>query len=162
AARRPVYTGYPTILSPCPNALGFRHVSEKPGGNRARPRNHCSFPDGGSAIMFAFAFPWQVELMTRRRPRTILRIEDLEDRCVPSLLGQQLFPDDNPWNQPIANAPVAANSDAIINNILSRYGNGRLHPDFGQDYQNNGDLYGIPYDIVHGYAQPAVPVVIDA
>ena len=111
--------------------------------------------------MFAFAFPWQVELMNRR-PRTILRIEDLEDRCVPSLLGQQLFPDDNPWNQPVANAPVAANSDAIINNIISRYGNGRLHPDFGQDYQNNGDLYGIPYNIVHGNTQPAVPVVIDA
>ncbi len=111
--------------------------------------------------MFTFAFPWRVEFVTRRHARTILRIEDLEDRSVPSLLGQQLFPDDNPWNQPITNAPVAANSDAIINNIIGRYGDGRLHPDFGQDYQNGNDLYGIPYNVVHGNTQPAVPVVVD-
>ena len=78
-------------------------------------------------------------------------LETLEDRSVPSLLGQQLFPADNPWNQKIAAAPVAANSAAIINNIISHYGDGRLHPDFGQDYADGSNpLYGIPYNVVHG------------
>src|ERR1700736_2204774 len=94
--------------------------------------------------------------------RAWLRIEELEDRCVPSLLGQQLFPADNPWNQQITNAPVAANSAAIINNITATYGNGRLHPDFGQDYKNGNDLYGIPYNVVHGNSTAKVNVVIDA
>jgi hypothetical protein len=34
-------------------------------------------------------------------------LEELEYRVVPTLLGQQLFPADNPWNQNISNAPVA-------------------------------------------------------
>src|SRR5262245_12627945 len=76
------------------------------------------------------------------------RIDVLEDRTAPALLGNQLFPADSPWNQKITNAPVAANSAAVINNILSNFGNGRLHPDFGQDYQNGTDLYGIPYNVV--------------
>jgi len=108
-----------------------------------------------------------------KRPRTkaaralgrkiALAVEALEDRTVPTLLGNSLFPADNPWNQPITNAPVAANSTAIINNIISEQkSNGRLHPDFGQDYQNNSDLYGIPYNVVHGNSTPKVHVVIDA
>jgi hypothetical protein len=94
--------------------------------------------------------------------RAALRLEELEERTVPSLLGQQLFPSDNPWNQSITSAPVAANSAAIMNNILSLYGNGRIHPDFGQDTNTNGDLYGIPYNVVHGNSTPKVTVVIDA
>ncbi len=113
--------------------------------------------------MSAFARLWPLPTVGRRRfSRTILKIEDLEDRAVPTLLGQQLFPADNPWNQQITNAPAAANSDAIINNILGRYGDGRLHPDFGQDSQNSDGLYGIPYNVVHGNTQASVPVVIDA
>src|SRR4051794_13750526 len=66
----------------------------------------------------------------RLRPgRLTLRVEELEGRLVPALLGNQLFPSDSPWNQPITAAPVAANSAAIIGNIVGRYGNGRLHPD---------------------------------
>src|SRR5258707_551324 len=77
----------------------------------------------------------------RSRPRTRKRsprrqwrpgriaIEGLEDRVVPTLLGQQLFPSNNPWNQPIASAPVASNSAAIMSNIISLYGNGHTHPD---------------------------------
>ena len=69
-----------------------------------------------------------------RRSRCVhAEILELEDRRLLTLLGQQLFPSDNPWNQKIADAPVAANSAAIINNIISLYGDGRLHPDFGQD-----------------------------
>jgi hypothetical protein len=88
----------------------------------------------------------------------MLRVEALEDRTVPTLLGNQLFPADNPWNQNIASAPVAANSGAIIN----AYGDGRLHPDFGQDTQSNNPLYGIPFNVVHGNSTPPVHVVIDA
>src|SRR5262249_4692957 len=56
----------------------------------------------------------------------------------------------------------AANSAAIMNNIISHYSDGRLHPDFGQDYRTNADLYGIPFNVVHGNSTPHLPVVIDA
>jgi hypothetical protein len=100
----------------------------------------------------------------RRAPRrrALPGVEPLEARELLTLLGQQLFPSDNPWNQNIANAPVAANSSAIINNIISLYGNGRFHPDFGQDTQSSNPLYGIPFNVVHGNTQPKVHVVIDA
>jgi hypothetical protein len=103
-----------------------------------------------------------------RRPAKLIRrsrlhVRELEDRVVPTLLGNQLFPADNPWNQPITSAPVAASSAAIMNNILTHYGDGRLHPDFGQDYHTaGGDLYGIPYNVVHGNSTPKVNVVLDA
>src|SRR5436853_7559243 len=51
---------------------------------------------------------------TGKKRRAALRLEELEDRTVPTLLGQQLFPADYPWNQNIASAPVAANSAAIM------------------------------------------------
>jgi hypothetical protein len=96
-----------------------------------------------------------------KRP-IVLTFDTLEDRSVPALVGQSLFPADNPWNQKVTNAPVAANSAAIMNNIVTRYGNGRLHPDFGQDARANGqDLYGISYNVVHGNSTPKVNVVID-
>jgi hypothetical protein len=75
-----------------------------------------------------------------------------------SLLGSNLFPADNPWNQNISQAPVATNSAAII----SKIGNGRFHPDFGQDYRTGNPLYGIPYNVVHGNTTPKIHVVIDA
>ncbi|MFM7149844.1 MAG: hypothetical protein ACKO23_08380, partial [Gemmataceae bacterium] len=46
------------------------------------------------------------------------KMETLEDRSVPALLGNQLFPTDNPWNQRIVNAPVASNSNAVMQNIV--------------------------------------------
>ena len=57
---------------------------------------------------------------------------------------------------------IAANSTAIVNNIVNLYGNGRLHPDFGQDSHTATDLYGIPYNVVHGNSTPKTTVVIDA
>ena len=75
-----------------------------------------------------------------------------------SLLSSNLFPADNPWNQNISQAPAATNSAAII----SKIGNGRFHPDFGQDYRSGNGLYGIPYNVVHGNSTPKIPVVIDA
>ena len=80
-----------------------------------------------------------------------------------SLLGSNLFPADNPWNQNISQAPVATNSAAIMSSIIATYGNGRFHPDFGQDYQlASNPLYGIPYNVVHGNSTAKIQVVIDA
>jgi hypothetical protein len=82
-------------------------------------------------------------------------VEELESRYVPTLLGQQLFPSDNPWNQNIANAPVVSNSTAIMAHIGDTI---KLHPDFGI-YGNS--LYGIPFNVVHGNSVPKVNVIID-
>jgi hypothetical protein len=94
--------------------------------------------------------------MLRRR----LLLEELEDRTVPTLLGQQLFPTDYPWNQNIANAPVAGNSAAIISHIGSSI---RIHPDWGDDSPANGNspLYGMPYNVVHGNSVAKINVIID-
>jgi hypothetical protein len=95
------------------------------------------------------------------RHRALPCVDRLESRELLTLLGQQLFPSDNPWNQNIASAPVASNSAAIMNQIISLYGNGHFHPDFGQDTQSSNPLYGISFNIVHGNTQPKVHVVID-
>ena len=88
------------------------------------------------------------------------QVDPLEGRQLLTLLGQQLFPTDNPWNQNISSAPVAPNSAAIMGNIISLYGNGHFHPDFGQDTQSNNPLYGIPFNVVHGNSVAKVNVVI--
>jgi hypothetical protein len=117
-------------------------------------------------------FSWFLELpgklarIVRHRPRrrpqrtTLLRVDLLEDRLVPTLLGQQLFPADYPWNQNIASAPVDANSAAIIAHIGSSI---KIHPDWGDDSAANGSspLYGIPYNVVHGNSTAKVNVIID-
>jgi hypothetical protein len=76
------------------------------------------------------------------------------------LLGQQVFPTNNPWNQNISAAPVATNSAAIISSIGASV---HLHPDWGTDSPTNGTnpLYGIPYNVVHGNSVAKVSVVID-
>ncbi len=96
-----------------------------------------------------------------RSVRAMLNVEFLEDRLVPTLVGNSLFPADNPWNQKITNAPVSAQSATIMSSILTKYGNGHLHPDFGQDTNSTDPLYGIPYTVVHGNSQPKVNVVVD-
>src|SRR5258708_9449749 len=84
-------------------------------------------------------------------------------RAPGALLSSNLFPADNPWNQNIFLAPLATNSAAIMSSIIATYGNGRFHPDFGQDYQTaNTPLYGIPYNAVHGNSTAKVHIVIDA
>jgi hypothetical protein len=97
-----------------------------------------------------------------KRRRTAPRLEELEDRTVPTLLGNQIFPSDNPWNQKITDAPTAANSGAVMSYLIGRYGDGRLHPDFSQDTHTHDDLYGIPYNVVHGNSTPTTSVVIDS
>ena len=68
-----------------------------------------------------------------------------------SLNGFVPFPADNLWNQNIANAPVDANSSAIIGFIGSSVS---VHPDFGSGlYQ--GQSIGIPYLVVGSQQSPA-------
>jgi len=67
----------------------------------------------------------------------------------------RLFPDDNPWNQPVDTAQVDPNSDQIIALI----GAGKaFHPDFGANW--NGGPFGIPYVVVSG-SQAPVTVTFD-
>ena len=68
--------------------------------------------------------------------RSTILLQELEDRLVPTLLGQQLFPSNNSWNQNISGAPVAANSAAIIAHIGASI---PIHPDWGADSPANGD-----------------------
>ncbi len=103
---------------------------------------------------------WLNDFEARHRRHVTLQIEELENRVVPTLLGQQLFPADYPWNQNIASAPVATNSAAVIAHIGSSIG---IHPDWGNDSASNGDspLYGIPYNVVHGNSTARINVIID-
>jgi hypothetical protein len=83
----------------------------------------------------------------------------------PTIGGCQVFPgfsgdpndpsarDQTAWNQDVSHAPVATNSNAIINQINSDGGD-MLHPDFG----SNPD-YGIPYTTVP-QDQEKVPVEV--
>jgi hypothetical protein len=94
--------------------------------------------------------------------RARFNVEELEVRVVPTLLGQQLFPADYPWNQDISSAPVAANSAAIISHIGSSV---KVHPDWGEDNPANGSspLYSVPVNVVHGNSASVakVNVIID-
>jgi hypothetical protein len=72
-----------------------------------------------------------------------------------SLAGRRPFPDDNPWNTPIDQAPVDPNSAVLIAAIGLNKG---LHPDFGANY--NGGPFGIPYVVVSG-STPGVNVSFD-
>lgn len=71
------------------------------------------------------------------------------------LVGRQVFPATNWWNQDISSAPVATESQQIIDWISGRNTNPsavrRVHPDFGPP------PYGIPYVVVSG-DQPRVPL----
>ncbi|MBK8075874.1 MAG: hypothetical protein IPK24_09950 [Kineosporiaceae bacterium] len=69
-----------------------------------------------------------------------------------SLAGRRLFPADNPWNTPVADAPVDPASATLIAAIGAT---GHLHPDFGANW--NGGPFGIPYVVVSG-TQKKVPV----
>ncbi len=89
------------------------------------------------------------------KPRR-LQLEPLEDRALLTLAGNQLFPDDSPWNRVISNAPVAANSATLVASIGAT---SPLHPDFGTMYE--GTYIGISYNIVSAGQQP-LDVVIDA
>ena len=79
--------------------------------------------------------------------RLRLMLQELDTRVVPTFYGNQLFPLDNPWNQNISAAPVAANSSAIIGTIINRHDGTapRIHADFGNPL--DGNLYGIPVNI---------------
>src|SRR5271169_4047548 len=108
--------------------------------------------------------PFKMPKIKRRRKRiTVLAAgAALTPVCsgLASLLGNQLYPSNNPWNQNITNAPVAANSAAIIARIG---GTIHIHPDWGDDNPANGSspLYGIPFNVVHGNTTAKINVIID-
>jgi len=83
---------------------------------------------------------------------------ELESRLVPTYYGNQVFPLDNPWNEKVTNAPVSANSAAIMNYLVNTRGNARVHPDFGNP-ATDGALYGIPVNVVDS-TTPKVQVVV--
>jgi hypothetical protein len=121
----------------------------------------------GLSRLFELSFRarWRLIDKKHRRPLPFARsrplgIEELEGKRLLTLLGQQIFPADNPWNQNISNAPVAANSAAIISHIGASI---HLHPDWGEDSAANGSdpLYGIPVNIVHGNSTTKTSVTID-
>jgi hypothetical protein len=62
----------------------------------------------------------------------------------PKLAGCPVFPASNPWNQPVAKLPVAANSTAIVDSIGADTG---LHPDFGSGLWDGAPI-GIPITVV--------------
>jgi hypothetical protein len=69
-----------------------------------------------------------------------------------SFKGRRFFPDDNPWNQDISNAPVDPSSAVLVQSIgLDR----PLHPDFGSFWENQPMGF---YYVVVGGNQPRVPV----
>ena len=83
-------------------------------------------------------------------------LEILEERTVPTLLGNALFPADNPWNQTVNAAPVSANSSTLVGSIGVA---SHVHADFGSGLWDGARL-GIPYNVVAG-TQPKVAVVVD-
>ena len=79
----------------------------------------------------------------------------LQASLTESLVGRQVFPVTNWWNQDVTTAPVDSHSAAYINYISGRTSGStpvrRLHPDFGPP------PYGFPYVVVAG-TQARVPV----
>ena len=90
--------------------------------------------------------------------RPSISVVELEARDLPAFFGNQLFPDDSAWNQKITDAPIAANSSAIIGRIVARTGSRGIKPDFGNPV-TDGELYGIPVTVVDA-STPKVAVFI--
>lgn len=59
--------------------------------------------------------------------------------------GCAIFPADNAWNQDVSGLAVHDDSDAFIDSIGRT---GRLHPDFGTEWE--GEPIGIPFAVVPG------------
>lgn len=73
----------------------------------------------------------------------------------PTLAGCPMYPADNAWNTSIRDAPLLANSTAMVSYIQA-HGGDNLHPDFGEN-----PAYGIPFVVVPPN-QPLVPISYDA
>jgi hypothetical protein len=71
--------------------------------------------------------------------------------------GCPVFPANNPWNEPVDQLPVAANSAQLIASIGL---DAHVHADFGSGLYD-GSLIGIPYVVVHGAKIPKSRVHFD-
>jgi hypothetical protein len=74
----------------------------------------------------------------------------------PSIGGVAIYPSDHIWNIPVDQLPVDPHSAAYVQKIG---GSAYLHPDFGAGLYD-GNLMGIPYNIVSGSA-PKKTVTFD-
>src|SRR5437867_5663318 len=81
---------------------------------RSRPNMRRPDPHSGRTKLARSSVTRTVSHTRPSRRSSRLSLVELEVRDVPTFYGNQLFPLDNPWNQPIADAPVSANSAAII------------------------------------------------
>jgi hypothetical protein len=91
---------------------------------------------------------WFLVILTLATPALIAQA------APPLIDGCQVFPDDNPWNTDISDAPVHPLSDTYVNNINANGGD-FVHPDFGED-----PSYGIPWTTVDD-TQPLVPMTFE-
>lgn len=108
-----------------------------------------AFAFAGSAAIAAIAAIDDPATVGQRAVRGALPVAG------PTVGGCEVFPADNAWNSPIADAPLHRDSAAIIARIQSSGGT-RLHPDFGEN-----PLYGIPFEVVPA-SQPTVPITYTA
>jgi len=69
-----------------------------------------------------------------------------------------VFPSDNWWNTDVRSAPVDAGSASYIA-FINNGGTRHLHPDFGGEASPGSvAIYGMPYAVVDGNAQPKLAV----
>jgi hypothetical protein len=101
------------------------------------------------AVALASSVVAGASALAQARSATGLRNAGLQESAGPHEYSCPIFPANNPLNQEIAHAPVAANSAAYIASIGLT---GHLHPDFGTN-----PSYGIPYTVV-GPHQSKVPI----
>jgi hypothetical protein len=77
-------------------------------------------------------------------------------RPLPGAPACEIFPPNNPWNEPVAGLPVAKDSPALIASIGN---DAPVHPDFGSGLYN-GEPIGIPFAVVSDRTR-RVPVTFD-
>ncbi|MBM2810796.1 MAG: outer membrane protein [Chloroflexi bacterium] len=111
--------------------------------------NRRSFFAGVVGLAGAAVVPW--------RSPAVLSARSLQQNPVQlggnaSLGGRRPFPDDNPWNLDVSQAPMDPDSASLLASIGLDTG---LHPDFGTVW--NGAPNGIPYVVVTS-DQPVVPI----
>ena len=97
---------------------------------------------GACLMSLAAAAPAPTSTTAAARSYTTV-LSRISTAAPPRIAGCQVFPTDNPWNEPADKLPVATDSEQI----LARIGlNAPVHPDFGTVY--DGAPNGIPITVV--------------
>ncbi|MCA8986651.1 MAG: hypothetical protein KDA78_03365 [Planctomycetaceae bacterium] len=137
-------------LSGCQNSSEQVEVVwlEEPGTSSLKPNRNTQEQGKSSVTPVENGFPSEQDPTDQRSLKYGIGV---------SLDGFRPFPDDDPWNTPIDEAPVDPKSDQILAYIGL---DGTLHPDFGSGTWE-GSKIGIPYIVVEG-DQPRVTVEYEA